>query len=266
MQKSLHEKEVLGIGVDGCRGGWLAAIRRADQWDFVLYPVFDSLLEEHPGLGANDAPETGTVQTRLLIDMPIGLPHAGIPVRPCDREARKRLGPRRASVFSPPCREALIQSDHARASAVNREVTGRGLSIQAWNIAPRIREVDQALREGRACPDRVLECHPELFFAALLGGPAVYAKRSGPGREERGMALTGLCRNAKDRIKEAMRKFGTSVAWDDCADAMVLALAGGQNPLICLGSDPKTGKPPRDAAGLPVTIHAPEFLLQIDPR
>lgn len=257
-QIDLNPEALLGVGVDGCRGGWLAAFLLRDGPFFAVFPELEPLLERLPWAGHD--PGSGPALNhgpRLLVDMPVGLPYEEIPVRACDAEARRLLGPRRASVFSPPCREALDQPDHARACEVNRRITGRGLSIQSWNIAPRIHELDRAFRAGRAHADRVLECHPELFFAALLGAPAQWPKRTPQGRTERVLALTRLCPDAKDRIKKSLQEFGPAAAWDDCADALVLALAAGHTPLTRLGMDPLTAKIPRDRAGLPMTIHTP---------
>jgi predicted RNase H-like nuclease len=207
----------------------------------------------------------------MLVDMPMGLPHAGEPVRRCDAEARRLLGPRRASVFSPPCREALGERDHAGGNAVNRAVTGRGLSIQAWNIAPRIRELDELLRAEPGAVERLLECHPELCFAALLGAPASHPKKTRPGREQRLKTLLGLCPDAKARIVQGLKNYGRLSAHDDFLDALVLAVSlaladpaasggpdsGARHGLTALGLDPVSGHTPRDAAGLPMVIHVP---------
>lgn len=244
------------IGVDGCRGGWLAAVLENGEPRFELYARFAELWRAH-----RNAPF-------LLVDMPIGLPHAAAPVRACDAEARRLLGPRRASVFSPPCREALAAGNHASASAANRAVTGRGLSIQAWNIAPRIRELDELLRAEPDAAQRILECHPELCFAALLGAPARFAKRAPEGRSERLRVLTRLCPDAKARIVQGMENRSRAVAADDCADALVLALAlraalepgrGQAYPagVVRLGCPPGEARPRVDAEGLPMTIHVP---------
>jgi predicted RNase H-like nuclease len=79
----------------------------------------------------------------LAIDIPIGLLDGS---RVCDKEARRLLGqPRGTSVFAAPCRAALLASSHSAASAVNRQTTGRGLTIQAWCIAGKIKQVDDVI-------------------------------------------------------------------------------------------------------------------------
>ncbi|WP_022662076.1 DUF429 domain-containing protein [Paucidesulfovibrio longus] len=246
------------IGVDGCRGGWLAAAIGPDGLRFELHRTVAGLFGAHR-------------DTTMLVDMPMGLPHAGEPVRRCDAEARRLLGPRRASVFSPPCREALAAGDHAEACAVNRAVTGRGLSIQAWNIARRIRELDELLRAEPGASGRLLECHPELCFAALLGAPATHPKKTRAGREQRLKTLLGLCPEAKDRIVQGLKNYAGLCAHDDFLDALVLAVClalaeppgdarpnrGPRSGLARLGLDPLSGNAPCDAAGLPMVIHVP---------
>ena len=109
----------------------------------------------------------------IAVDMPIGLPASGR--RACDAAARAALGPRRSSVFPVPVRSALVAATFA-------DVTG--LSIQGWNLVPKIREVD-------ACWEpRVVECSPELSFAVAAGGPMQHNKRTTEGRAER-LAVLG---------------------------------------------------------------------------
>jgi predicted RNase H-like nuclease len=77
------------------------------------------------------------------IDIPIGLLEGP---RACDKAARKLLGqPRGSSVFPAPCRPALGPQTYAEASSINREKTMRGLSQQAWGVAPKIKQVDDAI-------------------------------------------------------------------------------------------------------------------------
>jgi predicted RNase H-like nuclease len=155
--------------VDGCRAGWVVALDGRTP-EVVVVPTFDDVLALTDGI--------------IAVDMPIGLPDAGR--RACDTEARRRLGPRRSSVFPVPVRGALAAASFA-------DVTG--LSIQGWNLVPKIAEVD------RAWQPRVLECSPELSLAIVTGAPMAHPKRTAEGRAERVAALTaafpGLVRTAK---------------------------------------------------------------------
>jgi predicted RNase H-like nuclease len=79
----------------------------------------------------------------LAIDIPIGLLDGS---RACDKAARKMLGqPRSTSVFAATCRASLSAKNHAAASATNLRIAGRGLSQQAWGIASKIKQVDDAI-------------------------------------------------------------------------------------------------------------------------
>ncbi len=162
-------------GVDGCRGGWLICLwtPEADRLAFTLAPDFQSVLAH-------------TRAARYVaVDMPIGLPDTPADgARPCDTAARARLGPRASSVFRPPARSVLPYTDY---TALRREVRGHGLSKQAFNLLPKIREVDTALTPHRQ--RRVCEAHPELAWFAATGAPMRHGKRTMAGAAERRTAL-----------------------------------------------------------------------------
>jgi len=157
----------------------------------------------------------------IAVDMPIGLTDRFVEGgRGCDRDARTLLGPGwTASVFSPPARAALDAPDHAE--AMKRQ--GGGLSIQSFNIAPRIREVDSQL--SPALQGRVFEAHPELAFRHLNGGaPLAWRKHTEAGRRERIRLLREVFREHLPDAMTARRRLGaTAVGVDDILDACVLA-------------------------------------------
>ena len=115
------------------------------------------------------------------IDIPIGLPARG--PRACDVQARALLGPRRSSVFPAPVRDVLGAASYADACARSRAATGKALSQQAWNLVPRIADVDRAL----TAHDRVVEVHPEVVFVRLAG--ALPPKKTAEGARLRTAAL-----------------------------------------------------------------------------
>lgn len=160
------------IGVDGCRAGWVIAASDVPlgTLECSIVPGFQALLSSLDG-----------VRALIGIDIPIGLP-SGLPrdsgIRRADGAARAFLGGRRrSSVFSAPCRPTLA-ADSYRA-ACDLEAGGRGhgsgLSQQAYNIIPKIREVDLVIQpEHQGLLDDstriwVREVHPEVSFAALKG-------------------------------------------------------------------------------------------------
>lgn len=149
-------------GADGCKAGWTLAGRTAEG---------DIGLEVHDTLPSVLA----RVQGVLALDMPIGLPEA--PPRACDTAARKLLGPRRSSVFAAPLRDMLEAKTYEDACAMGRERSGRGLSLQTWNLMPKVRDVDQALDDETR--HRVIEVHPEVCFQGMNDmTPLPYAKKS----------------------------------------------------------------------------------------
>jgi len=200
----------LFVGVDGCRAGWIASCRGQER----VFATFREVLSSHRG-------------ATLAVDVPIGLADGD---RACDKAARARLGPRRASVFPPPSRAQL---------AATRRPSNMG--AQAWNLVPRIREVD-ALMTPRL-QRRVFEAHPELAFAAFAGAPMPHAKRTPAGARERVRAL-GLA-GARPAVPRGAKL-------DDVLDAKALAL---QARRIAMGVATRLGGE-KDARGLRMEIWA----------
>ena len=121
------------VGVDGCRGGWVAvALCHGSFAGATAYGRFRDLLD--------GVPEAVTVG----VDVPIGL--TGDTQRLCDTLAQERLGPRRSSVFLIPPRPVVAVEDYDDANTLCRELTGKGLSRQAHALRRRILEVDDVLR------------------------------------------------------------------------------------------------------------------------
>src|SRR6202008_2566283 len=122
----------------------------------------------------------------MAIDIPIGLLDGS---RACDKAARKLLGqPRGTSVFAAPCRASLSAKNHAAATATNFRSTGRGLSQQAWGIAPKTKQVDDAITSD--CQRWAFEVHPEVCFWALNQRRAMkHNKKTKEGAAERVVLL-----------------------------------------------------------------------------
>lgn len=230
-------------GVDGCRSGWFVVLCQGCMFPpralrFSLCHKFSDVLalRERPRV--------------LAVDIPIGLlatPQRG--GRACDREARRMLGgPRRSSVFTPPTRPALKGRSYREAIRLNRQ----GLSLQAFGILAKIREVDQAL--GTADKRRVYEAHPELAFAQLSGAAMRYNKKTTAGRAERERWLRRHYSTHYMAPGELRTRFGfRAVATDDILDAYALAWTAARiarSRAIRLPA----GCPPRDARGLPMEI------------
>lgn len=175
------------VGVDGCHAGWITA--EATQGSIQVVCCRINMLD--------DLFSRKSKPTIVAIDTPIGLPEAG--ARACDLEARRLLGPRRNSVFPAPIRPTLLSSSQEEASEVRRQVEGKGVSIQTFAIIPKIREVDQMLRENRSRRAIVREAHPEVSFFYMNGGmPMRFPKKNTLGKEERISLLRTWCGNSID--------------------------------------------------------------------
>ncbi len=146
-------------GVDGCRAGWVCVLRRAEppfEERAFLARCFDDVLNH------SVAPSV------IAVDIPIGFPEritgAG---RECDCAARKVLGKRGPSVFAPPARAVLSETDYRRACAAALATSDppRQISKQMFHLFAKIREVDCAITPDSR--SRVFECHPEAAFWAM---------------------------------------------------------------------------------------------------
>ena len=235
------------VGVDWASGYWLAVEYEDDQYvDVLVEDDFEDIWESY-----------GSTVDRILVDVPIGLFDEDDATsdergRECDSLARKVLGSRWSSVFTPPARQAAELAEdesHKKISEKNREIVGKGLSIQAYHIASGIVEIDSFLnpddeaekqrRRDEAEKQRrrevVKEAHPEVCFAAFDGDALEYSKTSAVGFGERLSALE----NVVDEPGEVFREIGRDLAEfdgdadvaaidpDDVLDAMAMAVAAG---------------------------------------
>jgi predicted RNase H-like nuclease len=230
------------IGIDGCRAGWFCVVLDGDGWSYCVAPDADTI--------AKLAVEADCV----LIDIPIGLIDAGTAGRSCDREARRLLGRgRAASVFSAPARRTLAATGYPDALERNRQATGRGLSKQAWNILPKIREIDELLRDHQLLRGVLREAHPELCFLALNDKRAMhYNKKKWEGQQERLQVLQRYFPHCRALFEQACGEYQRCrVARDDILDAMVCAVTArygyGRYRTV-------PASPARDGQGLPMEI------------
>jgi predicted RNase H-like nuclease len=198
------------LGVDACRRGWIAIAVE----DGITSAYFD---EDIHALIAQA--EVGGPISVVAVDMPIGLPDRGY--RQADVLARAAIGPLWPSVFMTPVREALLAVDHATASAISRELTGYGISIQAFALKPKLLQVEQWARQTHV---RVVEIHPEVCFARLTGAPLTVRKSSWAGAERR----RALLASAGITIAGDLGAAGAQAAVDDVLDAGAAAWAARQ--------------------------------------
>ena len=207
------------VGVDGCPYGWVGVgFGSSGYWEVELFRKF------------NEVPDYYAEAKLVLVDIPIGLPESA-EGRECDDEARRVLGPRRSSVFPAPTRGAVEQAaksprDHGGANRIERRLAGKGMSIQAFGIAPKIHEVDEAMQNLDTNAPPVREVHPEICFWALNNRqPMEHSKKKREGEAERIRVLQGKNPRAQEILDGACYKFLRSqAARDDILDALVAAV------------------------------------------
>ena len=246
------------VGVDGCKAGWVAAFRRpADPPSAIVFPAFSALVQAFP----DDAV--------IAIDMPIGLPDfSNEGGRGPESLVRPLLGQRQSSVFSIPSRAAVYAETapfstveawydaHRRASDVARATSDppRGVSIQAFGIFAKIREIDTLLIERADLRMRLFESHPEVAFCRINGGEPMRL----PKKVKGSVNLAGmderkqlLCRYGYDR-SFLDRAPPRGAAADDFLDAACMMLIAGR---IARGEARPLPDPPlADRFGIPVAI------------
>ncbi len=173
------------VGVDGCKGGWIAVSLERDEIGAARAKIFEDF-RSFEALVDAFAPKA-----TIAVDMPIGLPErTGRGGREPDRAAREFLKPRSATVFPVPSRAAVYTFDdsaddkgYAQACAVARKTSepSKAFSIQVFSIFPRIRQIDRLLTDKVDLRTRVFEVHPEVSFALMNGGLPLLPKRSRAG-------------------------------------------------------------------------------------
>jgi predicted RNase H-like nuclease len=246
---STDDRNAWLAGVDGCSGGWLMALVRVDGKEARLrvIPRFTDVVSspESPGI--------------VAADMPIGLPErAGAGGRAAENSVRPLLGARQSSVFSVPSRAAIYAEDYREACRIAQDTSDppRKVSKQLFNIAPKIREVDQALRAMPELAERVFEVHPEVAFWRLNGGHALTEPKKVKSRPyEPGLALRrGLLVAAGLPAEIVNAPPPRGAAADDLLDA--LACAAIARRIFAGLAEPFPNPPPRDKFGLRMAIWA----------
>lgn len=220
------------VGLDGFRNGWVrvSVSRNVCEIAFV----------------DNVAAALRLPFDRVAIDMPIGLPDKG--ERICDRLAREKLRPNSARVFAG-ARRGLWE--FVTAAEANRALHARGesgVSLQLWNLGPKIRELDAAMT-SRLQSD-VREAHPELVFLRLNDGAQLPSKHTAQGIALRRCLLRKEGVAGIDRWLNATR-IGAGAKKDDVLDACAMAIAARD---FDKGFSLPAENPPRDRRGLKMQI------------
>src|SRR4051794_5138119 len=204
-------------GVDGCKGGWIVALRNLDAPGRITVGV-------EPDIGAVlRRPEEPRV---VAIDMPIGLPRrVGQGGRRAEQEVRRILGPKRASVFPTSARDVV----YARTwDDVVRLVRTAGVqpflpSPLGRALFPKIRQIDQVLRDRPELRGRIFEVHPEIAFWTMNGeGPGLASKKTKEGAAARRRLLAD--HGVPTEVASAAPPRGAAADdWLDALAALVVA-------------------------------------------
>ncbi len=216
------------LGVDGCRGGWVAVALEGGRFATARFAArFVDLVEDEA--------------TLIGVDIPLGSNGAR---RAADIAARRLLGRRGVSVFDAPPRDVLDAPDHATANQRCRERYGRGLSVQAWNLAPKMLDAEPHWHEA---PQRIFEVHPELSFATMGDAVVEEPKQTWAGHRTRARLLADVGIRVPDELGTA-----GAAGPDDVLDAAAVAwsavrIAAGEQRCV---PDPAE----RDAANRPIAI------------
>jgi len=217
------------VGVDGCRGAWVAAHVEGDQGAASLvgwrHGRFAAVLADTPP------------DRIVAVDIPVGLPERGR--RPCDLAGRQALGPAAARLFLTPPRYAWTAPDLAAANTLLSEQGEPGMSAQCYALRAAVLEV-----ETFATHRRLVEVHPELSFLAARGR-VLAPKRTAVGVGQRIAALSGWI-----DVVAALAGAPAQVPVDDALDALAAAWTA---------TRVRTGRAqsyPEDAGSAAAVIHA----------
>ncbi|QSX07882.1 DUF429 domain-containing protein [Alkalibacter rhizosphaerae] len=201
------------LGIDVSKGKWLVvALEEKKAW-WRLCHTLEECLQSWPEA------------TTVLVDIPLGLPESIMDQRP-ESQARKQLKGKGSSVFPVPCRQAVYTKEKEQAKQVNRQILGKSISEQTWNIMGKIRHADEFLQEHPTWKNRILESHPELCFAKFRGGvPVLEKKTTEEGRRIRVELLEKVLPGMKAFLEETLETMEKGRR-DDLLDAACLAVAG----------------------------------------
>jgi predicted RNase H-like nuclease len=231
------------VGIDGCPLGWLAIDFEKSEKPYWV--VRDE----------NELKNTFDQYDRIFIDIPVGIPEESY-TRECDEQLRKELGSDyQSSVFNPPVRPALYAPTYAEACIQSYSVTDKKVSLQAWNISDKIKQVDQLIQQNATFTEKVYESHPELLFRILNGWESVQqSKQTRKGMKHRLNLLKSVREDSESIYRELKENFRRKeVGEDDIVDAMVLAHfahQSEQNEICQLPENPSA-----DSKGITMAIH-----------
>lgn len=198
------------IGVDGCKGGWIAAIISRGNLKIDRYETISDIVKVYPEFD------------EFLVDMVIGLPSNKNHVRP-DTYARQIIKERSSTIFPAPCRQAVYAKTVAEAYEENERVLGKKFTPLTLGIIPKMRELDSFLQNNRKYKNVIKESHPEVCFAKLNSKTMLSKKSEIDGIEERIQLLANYIPDLSTiKLLTLSRSLKCSI--DDIVDALCLSI------------------------------------------
>ena len=194
------------VGIDGCKDGWVVVSCKQSSFGDAKAHHYKKLSQLSDNFSNSSV---------IIVDIPIGLETTNSN-RACDVEARKFLGKRSSTVFSPPCLDAIFCTSYNDAKAINISNTGKSISKQSWFLSKKILEA----KEFSENQFNLKEGHPECSFAEYLGKPLFDNKKSIRGLFKRAHILEQL--GFKIPILAEMLPEKTAIVADDLLDAAIL--------------------------------------------
>lgn len=204
------------VGVDACRGGWiLAELSHTQPLQLHFDPSLAKLLSRIPE------------QQDVLIDMILYRPDDPSP-RQFDRQAKAYLGQWHSRVFPAPPQESLKADSYTHACVLSEQLTGKKISIQCYNLFPKMREAHAlkqlSRKKHKSSAHHLIEYHPEIAFMHLhRNQPLAPSKKTPEGRALRRQCLEEFfgCLPAAPSHPSRQKPW----VEDDLLDALALAAA-----------------------------------------
>ncbi len=229
------------VGIDGCRGGWIASVITDGVLDIYKFSELEELTEKI----SFDA---------CLIDMVIGLQGNAGHIRP-DGIARKILKGRASTVFPVPCRQAVYGATKEERLAANVRVLNKKFTSQTDAIIPKMREVDEFLQANPRFKNVIRESHPEVCFARLNGSVLMTSKHDSEGIRERISVIREYLPGVtEEQIQSVCRKMRCNA--DDVTDSICLAVTA--ELMLQEKAEPIPAEPMADDTGLLMQMIIPK--------
>ncbi len=281
----VNQNQIRFVGVDGCTYGWFAVGFRQDgRCEWHAFRTFQELLARYAGaelilvdipIGLPNGLEERRCDkqaramlnqtraklgsrvfrtpTRTAVEYLARNPYYGGVVEAVQHELAEVVQNELGRAVQPNIAqdvedEAIKAVRYAITKGIQREITGKSLSVQTLDIILKMAEVDNLLPRNE--PPYIREVHPEICFWALNGGNAIVPKKDTQlGRGTR-IARINRVEVPAERIEEILAETlaafpRSQIGQDDILDALaaaVTAYRGWPDHLPALPGPPRNGE------------------------